>query len=125
MQADPAALPRMPRENIRVPRIRRSPADRLRDALMELGGGHARIASHSETAWASITFAGTRHRLELLFEGEDGVAAGEALIAALPDHEFAIPRQLVADASVSEVDHRLLPRPQLAVSVELLLLEDA
>ncbi|HSG34902.1 MAG TPA: hypothetical protein VLA37_10230, partial [Sphingomonadaceae bacterium] len=75
MRADRVSVPR-------VPRVRRTTADRLRDALLELAGGHGRIASHSETAWASITFAGTRHRLELLFEGADGVAAGEALIEA-------------------------------------------
>jgi hypothetical protein len=118
MRADPDSLPQ-------PPRTRRSASDRLRDGLIELTGGHARIASHSETAWASITFAGTRHRLELLFEGEDGVSAGEALIEALPEHEFTIPRQLVADAAVMEVDHRLTPNPRLAVTVELLLLEDA
>src|SRR5690349_5923594 len=104
MQADPAALPS-------VPRTRRTASDRLRDALVEMTGRHARIASHAETAWASITFAGTRHRLELLFEGEEGVAAGETLIEALPEHEFTIPRQLVADAAVVEVDHRLVPEP--------------
>lgn len=123
MQADPAASREMNLAS--APRIRRSPSDRLRDALLELTGGHARIASHAETTWASITFAGTRHRLELLFEGEDGIAAGEALIETLPEHEFSIPRQLVADAAVMEVDHRLAPEPRLAVSVELLLLEDA
>jgi hypothetical protein len=118
MQADPAALPR-------APRIRRSTSDRLRDTLQDLAGGSARIASHSETAWASVTFAGTRHRLEMLFEGEASIAAGEAFIEALPDHEFALPGQLVADATVSEVDHRLSPDPRLAIAVELLLLEDA
>lgn len=116
MQADPAALPRAPKQ-------RRTPSDRLRDALMELAGGKPRIVSHRETAWASITFAGTRHRLELLFEGAEAVAAAERFIAELPEHEFAIPRQLVADAAVSEVDHRLDP-PRLAVSIELVLLED-
>jgi hypothetical protein len=117
MQADPAALPRAPKQ-------RRTASDRLREALMELAGGRARIVSHRETAWASVTFAGARHRLELLFEGAEAVAAGELFIAALPDHEFAIPRQLVADVAVMEVDHRLDP-PRLAVSIELLLLEDA
>jgi len=105
------------------PKPRRTTSDRLRDALMELAAGAARIASHRETAWASVTFAGTRHRLELLFEGAEAIAAGETFIAELPDHEFAIPRQLVADAAVTEVDHRLDP-PRLAVSIELLLLED-
>lgn len=104
---------------------RRSASDRVRDVLQAMAQGQSRIASHSETAWASATFAGTRHRLELLFEGMESVAAGEHLIATLPDHEFTIPRQLVADAAVMEVDHRMLPQPRLAVSVELLLLEDA
>lgn len=115
MQAEPITLPHAPR--------RRSTSDRLREALMTLAHDRANIVGHRETAWASITFAGTRHRLELLFEGADAVAAGENFIAELPDHEFAIPRQLVADAAVSEVDHRLDP-PRLAVSIELLLLED-
>jgi hypothetical protein len=84
-----------------------------------------RIASHRETAWASITFAGARHRLEVLFEGEEAVVAGEAFIEALPDHEFDIRGQLVADAAVMEVDQGLSPEPRLAVSIELLLLEDA
>jgi len=46
------------------------------------------------------------------------------LIAELPDHEFALPGQLVADASVSAVDHALAPSPRLTVTCELLLLED-
>lgn len=116
MQAEPVALPRATKQ-------RRTVSDRLRDALMELAAGRPRIASHRETAWASITFAGTRHQLELLFDGAEAVAAGEIFIAELPEHEFAIPRQLVADAAVTEVDHRLEP-PLLAVSIELLLLED-
>ena len=104
---------------------RRSLSDRLRDALLELAGGEARIASHRETAWASITFAGTRHRLELLFEGVEAVEAGEAFIEALPEHEFAIPGQLVADAAVCEVNQCFDPAPRLALAIELLLLEDA
>lgn len=119
MQADPAALPIPPRQP------RRLAADDLREALQELGDRNFRIASHRETAWASITFAGTRHRLELLFEGAEGVAAGETFIDALPEHEFDIRGQLVADAAVMEVDHRLIPEPRMAVAVELLLLEDA
>jgi hypothetical protein len=117
MQADPDPFPR-------APLGRRTTSDRVRDALLDLAQGRARIAAHQETAWASITFAGTRHRLELLFEGAEAVSAGEAFIEALPEHEFALPRQLVADASVSEVDHRFGPDPLLRVSVELLLLED-
>ncbi|MCE2843487.1 MAG: hypothetical protein ACK44O_12700 [Novosphingobium sp.] len=56
--------------------------------------------------------------------GAAAVEAGEALIAALPDHEFAIPGQLVADASVVSVEQSPLPEPRMLVELELLLLED-
>ncbi|OYW46555.1 MAG: hypothetical protein B7Z08_07110 [Sphingomonadales bacterium 32-68-7] len=115
MLADTPAPPRPPRGT----------SARLREALVALARGHARILSHAEKSWASITFAGTRHRLELAFEGDVAVAAGERLIALLPEHEFALPGQLVADAAVTAVDHRLLPEPRLLVSCELLVLEES
>ena len=46
------------------------------------------------------------------------------MIAALPDHEFTIPRQLVADATIIAVESTLLPAPEMTVSCQLLLLED-
>lgn len=106
------------------PRTRRSAGERIRAALLDLADGQAEVRAHRETSWASITFAGARHRVELAFGGADAVAAGEAFIAALPDHEFAIPGQLVADATVTAADHRLDP-PSLAVTCEVLLLEDS
>jgi len=108
-----------------APRKRLTPADRLRDALMQLAGGHGTITAHAERNWASITFAGTRHQVTVLFDGEDAVEAGESFIAFLPEHDFAIPGQLVADAAVVEVDHRLAPAPLMVVQVEVLLLEES
>lgn len=102
----------------------RSTADRLREALLALGDHRGQVLMHSERAWASITFAGARHTLTLLFAGEEAVDAGERFLAALPDHEFAIPGQLVADAAIVEVEHRLLSQPRLVVQCELLLLEE-
>ena len=104
-------------------RARREPRNRLRQALLTLARNRATILGHDEKSWASITFAGTRHRLELAFEGAEAVEAGELFIAFLPEHEFAIPGQLVADAAVTAVDHRLEP-PRMVVSCELLLLEE-
>ena len=101
----------------------RNPRGRLREALFALAKGQATIVSHEEKSWASVTFAGARHRVELLFDGAEAVQAGELFIAFLPEHEFAIPRQLVADAAVTAVDHRLDP-PRMLVSCELLLLEE-
>lgn len=102
----------------------RSTADRLREALMALGDFRGQVITHSQKAWASVTFSGSRHTLALLFAGEEAVEAGERFIAALADHEFAIPGQLVADAAVTEAEHRLLPMPRLVVQCELLLLEE-
>ena len=109
----------------RSPRARRSAGDKLRTALMGLCEHRGQVITHTEKAWASITFAGTRHTLSLLFAGENAVEAGERFIAALPEHEFAIPGQLVADAGIVEVEHRLSPSPRLVVQCDLLLLEDA
>ena len=105
-------------------RNRRQATDLLREALLDLARGEATILGHSEKSWASITFAGARHRLVLEFEGAEAVVTGELFIALLPEHEFEIPGQLVADATVTEVDHRLDP-PRMQVICELLLLEDA
>ncbi|MFM5922920.1 MAG: hypothetical protein ACKOPG_01870 [Novosphingobium sp.] len=103
---------------------RRAPWIPLLSAVMELAGSKAELLRHAERSWASVTFSGTRHTVTLAFTGTEAVAAGESLIDALPDHEFAIPRQLVADAAVVAVDHTALPEPRLEVTVELLLLED-
>jgi hypothetical protein len=104
---------------------RRTPWMPLVSALLELAGGKAELLRHAERAWASVTFTGTRHDVTLAFTGAEAVAAGEAFIAALPEHEFAIPRQLVADATVLSADHTVLPEPRLVVEAQLLLLEDA
>ena len=108
----------------RLAKATRGTAVRLREALLALAGGHAEVLSHSERSWASVTFAGTRHRLQLAFAGDAAIQAGEMFIVFLPEHEFMLPGQLVADAAVTAVDHRLAPEPRLTVSVELLLLDE-
>ena len=110
------------------PPARRAPigtAGRLRHALVELAAKQGAIVRQSERPWASVTFEGARHTVEIVFEGGEAVAAGEEFIAALPEHEFAIPGQLVAEATVTAVDHLLAPWPRLALTCELLLLKDA
>lgn len=121
MLLDTAAAAPVPATARRRPR---SASERLVEALKALAGGHGELAAHHEAAWASITFSGKRHTLRLAFDGALAAEAGERLIAALPDHEFAIPGQLVADATVREVDHRLLPEERLEVTLEVLMLED-
>lgn len=109
---------------IRPSRVRRTVSDRLREAVIALANHQGQIVDHRETPWASVTFAGARHTLSLLFLGANAVAAGEDFIVALPEHEFTIPGQIVADATISSCDQRMLPSARLAVTCELLLLED-
>ncbi|MBC2668651.1 hypothetical protein H7F53_05820 [Novosphingobium piscinae] len=90
-----------------------------------MAGGTAELQLHSEHAWASATFAGSRHRFTLAFTGLAAIARGEDLIAALPDHEFAIPGQIVADTAIIAAEQRALPTPMLVVTCELLLLAEA
>ena len=96
----------------------------LLSELLRLGEDRAELVSHAERAWASVTFSGSRHTVRLTFTGEDAVEAGERFIDALPDHEFAIPRQLVADAVIQSVIHTALPQPRLDVTAEVLLLDE-
>lgn len=123
MQIDPESARSM-QANARGSRRHREPWAHLLDAVLRLGGAQARLLRHGERPWASATFSGTRHTVALSFAGAGAQAAGDAFIAALPEHEFSIPGQLVADAAITAVDQVLLPEPLLTVEAELLLLED-
>lgn len=105
-------------------RPKRTTGDRVREALLMLAEGRANLLSHEEKAWSSITFTGTRHEVVLDFDGREAVEVGEEFIAALPDHEFTIPGQLVADATVRDVDHRFGADERMKVTAVLLLLEE-
>ena len=92
--------------------------------ILKLAGPRAEFLRHAERPWNSATFSGSRHSIALAFTDKDAIADGERLIEALSEHEFAIPRQLVADASVAEADHHAGPPPCLRLELELLLLEE-
>lgn len=94
-------------------------------AVMDLAQSRGQLLRHAERPWASVTFTGSRHTVVLAFHGSEAIEAGERFIAALADHEFTIPRQLVADAAIVAAEHVLDPEPRLTVECELLLLEEA
>lgn len=96
----------------------------LLSALLQLAEGKGELVRHGERPWASATFSGSRHTVLLCFAGIEAAKAAERFIAALPDHEFAIPRHLVADAAISEVRHAALPHPLVDVEVEILVLDE-
>lgn len=123
--ADPSKVS-SPTQRGRRYRLKRTTADRVREALLMLAEGRASLLTHDEKAWSSITFSGTRHEMMLDFDGTEAVEAGEDFIVNLPDHEFRIPGQLVADASVREVDHRFGGDDErMVVTAVLLLLEES
>jgi hypothetical protein len=112
-------------QGVGAPRARvRHPSVQLLDAVMRLASEYGELISHAERPWASATFHGTRHTITLIFNGKDGAASGEEFIATLPEHEFTIRGQLVADAVVNEVTHVTLPVERMVVEVDLLLLAD-
>lgn len=105
------------------PPARRKPWIALLAAVVRLAGDRVELLSYGETPWVSVTFSGARHRVTLAFTGAEAVEDGDAFIAALPEHEFTIPHQLVASATIVSADHDLLPEPSLVVEAELLLLD--
>ncbi len=104
--------------------IRRDPATALIRAVMALASGQAQFEEHRGTQWASATFAGMRHVMRLHFAGAEAVAHGERLAAMLPEHEFRIRGQLVADLAIAQVHRRDEGEPALTLTIEALTVED-
>lgn len=98
--------------------------DALREAVLAIGGRLGSVVFHHEKAWSSATFSGVRHTLRIEFDGPAAVECGERLVDALAEHEFNIPGQLVADAGVEHVEHRLKGHPRMVVTASLLLMEE-
>jgi len=96
-------------------------------ALLELSDNKAELVRHIERPWSTATFSGTRHQVELRFEGMDAAIIGEAMIEGLQENEFAIRGQLVADCSIVSIERRGIRAQgfvELIFVVELLLLEE-
>lgn len=98
-------------------------APRVVRSVLALAGRSAQLIDHRERPWASVTFSGARHTVVLRYTGWEACEDGEALIAALPDHEFTVPGALVADVTVVRSDEAVLPQRTLEVELELLLLD--
>ncbi|GHC95077.1 hypothetical protein [Novosphingobium pokkalii] len=98
-------------------------APRVVRSVLALAGRSAQLIDHRERPWASVTFSGARHSVVLRYTGWEACDDGEALIAALPDHEFTVPGALVADVTVVRTDEAVLPERTLEVELELLLLD--
>lgn len=76
-------------------------AMRLLKQLIDLFGPGTQPGSCREREWASATFSGARHSMDfrLLLPHRD--AALPAILAALPEHEFALRGEIVADCTLA------------------------
>lgn len=82
-------------------RTRRTAQDLLAE-LLNLLGPDARLLHAHEREWASITFTGARHRF--VFELPDASLVTPAVrraIAGLPEHEFTVRGEIVADCTAT------------------------
>ncbi len=76
-------------------------ASRLIASILPLAGPSAELAGAHEREWASATFSGARHCLDLRlwFAGRDDPLPASLL--SLPEHEFDLPAEIVADCTIA------------------------
>ena len=73
--------------------------------------------------WASITFAGERHKLTLSLPGPGAQAAVDAFLDGLEDREFALRGHILADIEVTGMARE--PDGQIRLTLEALTIEDS
>lgn len=73
--------------------------------------------------WASITFAGERHKLVLCLPGPGAQAAVDAFLEGLEDREFALRDHVVADIEVTGMERD--DDGQVRLTLEALTVEDS
>ncbi len=109
----------------RALRPARRPWLQLLSGVLGLAGPGAELLRHSEKPWSSATFSGSRHVVALEFRGDAGLAAAEAFMEALPEHDFALSRHKIAEACIGAVEQTMQPQPCITVEAQFLLVEDA
>lgn len=65
--------------------------------LQLLAGDGVRLVHSEQRDWASATFSGARHCLDLLVPGE----TLNRLLACLPEHDFGLASEIVADCTAA------------------------
>jgi len=83
------------------------------------------VESLGSEAWASATFSGARHDLEVRIEGERAVSAAAAIAARLAEAELLVPGAIVADVALVRQTTGLGPDgPTCTLAFELLTVDD-
>jgi hypothetical protein len=71
----------------------------VRTIIGGLGTG-ATLLGADEREWASATFSGARHRIDLMIRLPSSDAPPPSFLTELPEWEFDLPGEIVADCSV-------------------------
>jgi hypothetical protein len=90
-------------------------------ALLEMLPG-AEVITRSERSWHSATFSGSRITLCLHLPAAMGEAGLAQFRQALPGHDFALKKGLVADIAI--VEERQMSDTAISMTIEALLLDD-
>ncbi|HYD13071.1 MAG TPA: hypothetical protein VEC11_09505 [Allosphingosinicella sp.] len=73
--------------------------------------------------WASITFAGERHRLTLRLPGPGAQAAVDSFLAGLEEREFALRGHILADIEAAGIEREA--DGQIRLTLEALTVEES
>lgn len=92
---------------------------------MALTGGAGQLVCHGERRWASATFGGTRHSIELEFFGRPDVLAGESLIEQIGNVDLAVGGIVIADITVAKAVRTGAPVRHRHLVLDILALDEA
>ena len=96
---------------------------RLVSATFGTFRGGVEVSHLMETAWASVTFAGARHRLRIALDGDGAAGAAADFRQAMPELDLPIPGHIVADLALA-AEHRSEDGRHACLEVEALTVED-
>ncbi|QJU58022.1 hypothetical protein HL653_09625 [Sphingomonas sp. AP4-R1] len=99
-------------------RMRGNARDALVEALAARGGDGAVVRARPSHDWASATFAGARHRLEIRLPAE----AADAFARGLGEAEFSLRGHLLADIAIVD---RGAADGEVLLEVEALTIEES
>jgi len=85
---------------IRRVKKKRDIGSMLTEQLQEYLGSEHLVSLSREKPWASITFSGTRFLFEIASLNPAASQASNQRLEQLPDHEFRLPGQFVADVLI-------------------------
>ena len=93
----------------------------LRALLARTGIDRHRIllTDYRSTDWQSLTFIGERHEMELRVPGPGAEQLADRLTERLPDAEFRIPGQIVADIDLVR-EYEMHPDGSITLHIEAL-----